>query len=106
MCIRDSPKLQRRLDRNTRHPRSPNHGDRWIQTIEESATVVLRGLRRVSDTQKLKWRILIASGVSFWLACPKADDMPNPLLLPCLCVVTERVAHRKKHLQLAGHGSD
>src|ERR1035437_6045949 len=33
--------LQRRLDRNTRHPRSPNHGDRWIQTIEESATVVL-----------------------------------------------------------------
>src|ERR1019366_4255307 len=35
------PKLQRRLDRNTRHPRSPNHGDRWIQTIEESATVVL-----------------------------------------------------------------
>src|ERR1019366_2720395 len=37
------PKLQRRLDRNTRHPRSPNHGDRWIQTIEESATVVLGG---------------------------------------------------------------
>src|SRR5665811_2195535 len=45
MCIRDSPKLQRRLDRNTRHPRSPNHGDRWIQTIEESATVVLAAVR-------------------------------------------------------------
>src|SRR5664280_3139171 len=36
-----TPKVPARLDRNTRHPRSPNHGDRWIQTIEESATVML-----------------------------------------------------------------
>jgi hypothetical protein len=37
------PVFQRRLDRNTPHPRSPNHGDRWIQTIAENAAVVLIG---------------------------------------------------------------
>src|SRR5664280_2741825 len=41
-----TPKVPARLDRNTRHPRSPNHGDRWIQTIEESATVMLESVRR------------------------------------------------------------
>src|SRR5664279_104401 len=49
-----TPKVPARLDRNTRHPRSPNHGDRWIQTIEESATVMLILPCRVIGSQAVE----------------------------------------------------
>ena len=39
---RRSPKLQRPLDRNARHSRSPYHGSSWIQRCAWTVTVMLR----------------------------------------------------------------
>src|ERR1035437_894507 len=41
----------------------------------------LRGLRPVPDTQKLKWRIWIASGDELLIGLLEADDTTNPSLL-------------------------
>src|SRR5665811_2188982 len=93
MCIRDSPKLQRRLDRNTRHPRSPNHGDRWIQTIEESATVVLvsviPGRAEGADPEsRCNLRILVWIPGSHAARAPRNDRLgqPSPTFLNALLI--------------------
>src|ERR1035437_9433543 len=50
----------------------------------------LRGLRPVPDTQKLKWRIWIASGDELLIGLLEADDTTNPSLLSYRYVVVPK----------------